>query len=303
MPFYFTCPYCHLRTLVDDRFAGSTGPCADCAKTVTIPGRIPEAIDLSPPVRKLNTRKELIRLAIQITASLAIILAILGVSAAIVIPALEQARKGRNRSLCLNNMRQIVNALNAYAKEHGTYPPPAVLDSKGKPLYSWRVLILPQLGFDGLYGQFILDQPWDSPTNLSLFKDMPDVFASPGSPDAKAVSESNYVLLTGIGSLFPKTGPMSPKQITDDPAQTILLAETTNSRMKWTEPGDIDASLGITLGNRPRIDIGGNHQDGINVVAADGTPMVLPTDISSVVVDAMKTPNGGERIDTSSLKP
>ena len=171
-------------------------------------------------------------------------------------PSIGQARKGRNRSLCLNNMRQIVNALNAYAKEHGAYPPPAVVDSKGKPLYSWRVLILPQLGFDGLYGQFILDQPWDSPTNLSLFKDMPDVFASPGSPDAKAVSESNYVLLTGIGSRFPKTGPMSPKQITDDPAQTILLAETTNSRMKWTEPGDIDASLGITLGNRPRIDRG-----------------------------------------------
>ncbi len=34
----FTCPHCGVRTDVDEQFAGQTGPCHHCAKTVTVPG-------------------------------------------------------------------------------------------------------------------------------------------------------------------------------------------------------------------------------------------------------------------------
>lgn len=37
MPFHFTCPYCFKKTLVEDKYAGQTGPCATCGKTVTLP--------------------------------------------------------------------------------------------------------------------------------------------------------------------------------------------------------------------------------------------------------------------------
>src|SRR5688500_12832018 len=37
MTISFTCPHCGKSTLVEDRFAGQTGPCASCGKPVTIP--------------------------------------------------------------------------------------------------------------------------------------------------------------------------------------------------------------------------------------------------------------------------
>ncbi|MBN2294757.1 MAG: hypothetical protein JXM70_20175 [Pirellulales bacterium] len=38
MPIDFTCPHCGTRTNVADEYAGMSGPCATCGKTIKIPG-------------------------------------------------------------------------------------------------------------------------------------------------------------------------------------------------------------------------------------------------------------------------
>jgi len=38
MPIDFTCPHCGKSTSVAEEYAGLTGPCVGCGKTVTIPG-------------------------------------------------------------------------------------------------------------------------------------------------------------------------------------------------------------------------------------------------------------------------
>jgi len=52
----------------------------------------------------------------------------------------------------------------------GPLPPAVRKGPDGQPLFSWRVLILPYLEQDHLYRQFNLDEPWDSPHNMSLWK-------------------------------------------------------------------------------------------------------------------------------------
>jgi len=37
MPFLFTCPHCGAQTNVSEEYAGRTGPCAVCGKTISIP--------------------------------------------------------------------------------------------------------------------------------------------------------------------------------------------------------------------------------------------------------------------------
>ena len=37
MPIPFTCPHCGHQTNVADQYAGQTGPCASCGKTITVP--------------------------------------------------------------------------------------------------------------------------------------------------------------------------------------------------------------------------------------------------------------------------
>lgn len=57
--------------------------------------------------------------------------------------------------------------------------PPAVHSKDGKPLLSWRVLVLPYIEEDKLYREFHLDEPWDSPHNKKLLSRMPAVLRSP----------------------------------------------------------------------------------------------------------------------------
>lgn len=58
--------------------------------------------------------------------------------------------------------------MHEYQHKHGRLPPAVVHGPEGKPLHSWRVLLLPFIGQEALYKQFKLEEPWDSPHNLSL---------------------------------------------------------------------------------------------------------------------------------------
>ena len=49
-----------------------------------------------------------------------------------------------------------------------SFPPAYTADKDGKPLLSWRVLILPYVEQNELYKQFHLDEPWDSEHNKPL---------------------------------------------------------------------------------------------------------------------------------------
>jgi type II secretory pathway pseudopilin PulG len=306
--FDFTCPYCHLKTRIDDRFAGRAGPCAGCGKEVEIPNRgsTQTATAHNPIQTHADARRErsraklkilLIRLGIGCIAAM-----IIGIVSLILIrPAIDRAIQLQKQTLCLSNLQQIARALDTYYDEHGSYPTPTVVNARGKPLYSWRVLILPQLGYQSLYDQFALDQTWDSPGNFALTSSMPRVFASPGSVDAITLHETNYVLLVGTGTLFPSSGPLDPDKISDDPSETILLCETGNAGNYWTEPRDINAGSGVSLGNRPMQSIGGNHAGSANAITVDGTPLRLPSTLSQALLDAMISPNGNESIEIDDL--
>lgn len=70
----------------------------------------------------------------------------------------------------------------ATAMAAGLQEPNRLADSYapgGKPLLSWRVHLLPRLGEQELYRQFKLNEPWDSPANLRLLKQVPAVYVPP----------------------------------------------------------------------------------------------------------------------------
>ena len=52
MPIPFACPHCGLRTEVAEQYAGHTGPCAGCGRTVTVPFPRPSPPYL-PPTKRL----------------------------------------------------------------------------------------------------------------------------------------------------------------------------------------------------------------------------------------------------------
>ena len=69
---------------------------------------------------------------------------------------------------CANNMKRIALALRNYHTAYGCFPPAYVADKNGRPMHSWRVLILPFLKEDPLYKQYKFSEPWDGPNNKKL---------------------------------------------------------------------------------------------------------------------------------------
>lgn len=198
----------------------------------------------------------------------------------------------------MNNLRQIAQALNAYATEHGTYPPPIVYDARGKPMHSWRVLILEQLGEYEMHSRYNFDEPWDSVENVELLGGRcPRVYISPAIANSRTNAETNYFLVTGGGTIFPASGPLAPDEISDGLSSTLLVVESENTIAEWTKPVDIDfAKLNPRIGALGQDTIGGNHDGGATAVFADGTPAWLPSDIAPTVLDSLISPTGGEPI-------
>lgn len=58
----------------------------------------------------------------------------------------------------------------------------------GKPLMSWRVELLPYLGYQAQYDQLRKDEPWDSPHNAAILKQVPPRLfaANAATPDGHA---------------------------------------------------------------------------------------------------------------------
>ena len=67
-------------------------------------------------------------------------------------------------------------AVAMYEEANGPLPP-FVPDENGKPMHSWRVVVLPYAEEVVLYEEYDFSKPWDSPENMAL--EMPNWFACP----------------------------------------------------------------------------------------------------------------------------
>src|SRR6185437_16399328 len=62
---------------------------------------------------------------------------------ALFLPAIEQPRGDGRKSQCNNNLKQVGLGLQNYNDIYKCFPPVYTTDENGKPMHSWRVLILP----------------------------------------------------------------------------------------------------------------------------------------------------------------
>ena len=95
------------------------------------------------------------------------------------------AGEATRRARCVNNLKQIGLAMYNYHDQYGCFPPAYTADEHGRPLHSWRVLLLPYLECEDLYDQLRLNEPWNSPYNQQVLKDsdVPSVFRCPSAVD------------------------------------------------------------------------------------------------------------------------
>jgi hypothetical protein len=211
-------------------------------------------------------------------------------------PAVSSSREAAWRSQRMNNFKQIALAMLMYHDAKGSYPPAASRDSNGKPLLSWRVMILPFLDQGELYKQFHLDEPWDSEHNRTLVAKMPAVYADPAAPDLAAAGRTTYLVPVGAEMLFHGAEGTKIRDITDGTSQTILAVEVpAEAAVEWTKPADWEVDLSDPLkGVRRKA----NEARGDVFVAAwcDGSVRSVSGDVDAAVFKALLTIAGEEVI-------
>jgi hypothetical protein len=175
-----------------------------------------------------------------------------GAMYALLIPAVDRARHVAARSESTNNLKQIMMALQSYENEHGSYPPAYVTDAEGKPLYSWRVLILPYLDEDELYDQFDKTKAWDDPANKAVSDSMVKVFRSPLDDEVEE-NGTSYIGIVGRNTMFPTGSGRKSTEVLDGTYSTIMVLEVKGFAGSWAEP--IDPKL--------------NQFSGVNIIGED----------------------------------
>ncbi|HEX8201450.1 MAG TPA: DUF1559 domain-containing protein [Isosphaeraceae bacterium] len=214
----------------------------------------------------------------------------------LMIQAVRSAREAARASQCICNICQIKIALYNYHDAFGSFPPAYVADGQGRPMHSWRVLILPWMEQKALYDQYNFAEPWDGPNNRGLLTMMPNNFACPSHRLASS-GLTSYAAITGPKTAFPGAGTTKLADIVDGPRDTIMLAEVCNLDIPWTAPRDLDtATMSFRIDDPARPGISSKHPSGPVVVAADTTTWRLPRTIEPETLRAMTTIAGGEPI-------
>jgi prepilin-type processing-associated H-X9-DG protein len=224
-----------------------------------------------------------------------ILIDVVAVGIGLLLPAVQAAREAARRINCQSNLTHIATAMQCYSSKYGCFPPAFVADKNGKPMHSWRALLLPYLD-ESLSAKYDFNEPWDGPNNRKITDVALSVYHCPSQPDSKQPT-TNYMMVVGPHTI--SDGPHSRKQaeITDGSGSTIMLVEVADSDVPWAEPKDLSFDqLDFKINGSERPGIGSVHSGGATVAFFDGSVRFLPDTTKPERIKAMLTIGGGEKL-------
>ena len=286
MSIEFTCPECGEQNNVEPEIAGRRGNCSFCGAAVIVPQASGVATSAAPEAAPRKSRTLWIVLAVVVVVCLGLVAYQL---------ALTAVRRDLYRLECANNIKQISLAPLYYEDQYGFFPPGGGGEDPAR--MSWRVAILPMINEGALYQRYDPEQPWNSPKNLELLKQMPRVFRC-RFDSAAADAETSYVMITGKDTVGGVPGSHGTRRgdITNGPERTILVVEVHGLKIPWTEPRDITLD---ELIQRVKSGARIGHVAGFNVGMADGSAKNLPNNIDVETLRRLAIMNDGPPVDIS----
>jgi hypothetical protein len=224
-------------------------------------------------------------------------LIIIGVVGLCLFPALKGSRGRSPGFQCLCNLKQLGYALQGYESDYGSFPPAYIADKNGKPMHSWRVLILPYLEKKDLYKRYRFDEPWNGPNNRKLEKEMPKEFRCPNQPAGRHPYATSYVAVVGSNTVWRHNRSVKVREIKDGTSHTVLLVEIADSGIHWMEPRDLEYPPMPTKVNPASGQGISNHHSGVaNAALVDGSISTLSEELQPEKIKALLSIDGGEPV-------
>jgi len=201
-----------------------------------------------------------------------VILAGVTVVVALLVPLDRRAGTAAYRNSCSVNLKNIALALEQYHNKHHAYPPAYTVDADGKPLHSWRTLILPYLEQRALYDSIDFSKGWDDPANAAAYlAPAPEIYRCPssGSPE----NHTTYLAVVTPTSCLRPAAPRPKADITDGLQSTVDVIEVApKDSVHWMAPVDANEAMVLSLGPDSKL----SHPGGVNVAFCDGRVIFVP---------------------------
>jgi prepilin-type processing-associated H-X9-DG protein len=297
---HFTCPYCGFASQVAPQYVGQAGPCANCGKPVTITH--------PHTARKSSTIWWII-------IPIVLVLLLAGGGGFVFIKGLGGARESARSSQCNNNLKQIGLAMHMHHDTRGKLPPAYIADDNGKPLHSWRVLLLPYIQEHALFEQIRLHEPWDSPHNRQFHSRMPELYRCPSAGQDRAKGITSYMVVVDnaakdgeLGRTIFSPGKLRGERgyeggvsfgaISDGTSNTIFVVEVAGSTTNWMNPTDLQLRDQVAINaSKDGGCISCEHKGGANVAMADGSVRRLDEKLSPQILKKLLVRDNDKRGD------
>jgi Protein of unknown function (DUF1559) len=222
------------------------------------------------------------------------VLSVLGIGAilvALMLPAVSRSRIVFRRTRCRNNLKQIALALHNYEAAYHALPPACTVDADGKPLHSWRTLILPYLDQQQLYETIDLSKPWDDPANSEAFNTPVPVYLCPTG--RHSINHTTYLASVASNGCFRLAESRHLSEITDGLSKTLMVIEVPSEfSVPWMAPDDADEELVMSIDS----DSTPAHIGGMNAALCDGTVRFLSSTLSAVTRRALISIAAGDEV-------
>lgn len=221
---------------------------------------------------------------------LMVVIALIGILVALLIPAQRGGREPARRTQCKYKLKQIAIALDNYVSEYHALPPAYTVDEKGKPLHSWRTLILPFLDNAPLYKKIDLTKAWDDPVNAEACKANLWAYRCPSAdcPDG----HTTYLAVVGPNGCFHPTKPRLLSAITDSHAETLMVLEVdVPHAVHWMAPTDADEALFLAISPKSAL----AHSGGTQAAFVDGHVEFLEAELPPAKRRALISISGKDR--------
>ena len=200
-----------------------------------------------------------------------VISVIVAVLVALLLPIVTQSPSSGRRTQCKNNLKQIALALHNYDDVYGTLPPACTLDEAGRPLHSWRTLILPFLEQAELYESIDLTKPWNHPDNSGAFSTTLEVYQCP-SVDIPP-GHTTYLALVGPDRSFGRLSSRSVSELLPVNSKSVLVLEVSARKSQhWMAPFDEDGSYLMHMSEKTDV----SHVGGTQAALVDGAVCFIP---------------------------
>ena len=221
------------------------------------------------------------------------VLVVLGILALLVILFMPASRDGsRRRFQCKDNLKQIGLALYNYHEVYKEFPPAYTVNEHGKPLHSWRTLILPFVEQQKLYESIDLSKPWNDPANAEAFKTVVPVYQCPSAQSEPGMT--TYLAVIGDNTGLRPAKSLKLEEVTDGTGSTLAVVDVTAKHaVHWMSPHDADLVLLLGL---PAEEDNLQHSSGYQALLLDGSVRFLSINTQESIIRALVTATANDKV-------